>query len=74
MHAITLSHDEVEAVTGYKRPNDQLVELQRRGFARARLSPTTGKVILERAHYESVCGGQQATRRPQVRPPQLRSA
>jgi hypothetical protein len=52
---ITLTTCEVERLTGYRRPGDQLAELQRRGFFRARRSRCTGDVILERAHYDAVC-------------------
>lgn len=66
---ITLSSGELEAITGYKRPGDQLVELQRQGFSRARRSRTTGDIILERAHYDAVCAGAKPDQRPRVRPP-----
>ncbi len=66
--SLTLSVDEVVELTGYRRPSAQLVELQRRGFHRARLSPVTGRVILERAHYDAVCAGQVAPNAPRLRP------
>lgn len=68
----TLSPQEIEAVTGYKRPADQLKELERQGFYRARHSPTTGQVILERAHYDAVCAGARQPKAPQVRRPIVR--
>lgn len=69
---IILSSAEIRQLTGYKRPGDQLAELRRQGFLRARRSRVTGEVILERAHYDAVCSGhlvQPLTARPQVRPP-----
>lgn len=65
--SITLLPKELEAITGYKRPGDQLVELQRQGFMRARRSRTTGDIILERAHYDAVCAGAKPDHRPRVR-------
>ncbi len=68
--SITLSGDEIEAITGYKRPADQLPELRRQGFHRARRSTTTGEIILERAHYDAICAvGTQMGKGPQVRNP-----
>lgn len=56
MTDITLSLDEIKRVAGgYKRPGDQLAELHRQGFYRARIAKVTGEVILERAHYDAVC-------------------
>ena len=69
----TLTPDEIRQITGYARPADQFVELQRQGFFRARRAPTTGHIILERAHYEAVCAGARQAR-PTVRVPQLRPA
>lgn len=57
MTDITLSIAELLQVTGYKRPGDQLAELHRRGFYRARLGKVAGQVILERAHYDAICAG-----------------
>lgn len=77
-----LSQEEIEAITGgYKRPGDQLRELHAQGFFRARIGRVTGKVILERPHYDAVATGQpaasgsagKAPRRPKVRVPQLRA-
>jgi len=55
-----LSSEELVAITGYKRPSDQLPELRKQGFYRARPHPATGKIILERAHYLMVCGADAA--------------
>ncbi|CAN7474210.1 DUF4224 domain-containing protein [Variovorax sp. LjRoot175] len=68
----TLSPQSIEAITGYKRPAEQLQELRAQGFYRARLGPVDGKVILERPHYEHICAGggkpaNDAQARPQVR-------
>ena len=65
---IALSADEIASVTGYKRPADQLAELHRQGFYRARRSPTTGRIIVERAHFDAVCAGAISTPSPRVRP------
>jgi len=55
---ITLSQEEIEELTGYMRPLDQLEDLRQRGFIRAFRCRKTGKVILERAHYLAVCRGE----------------
>jgi hypothetical protein len=61
---ITLTPAELEHLTGYKQPNQQLNVLHRRGFHRAFMSRTG--VVLERAHYDAVCRGQQGqTQQPQ---------
>lgn len=70
--SITLSDEELFQITGYKRAADQLPELHRQGFFRARRSTTTGDVILERAHYDAVCAGQVAKKEPTVREPTVR--
>jgi hypothetical protein len=72
--APTLLKAEIERLTGYKRPADQLRELHRQGFWRARRAKVTGEVVLERPHYDEVSRGlSQPSRRPQVRTPQLRA-
>lgn len=54
----TLSPEEVRRIAGgYKRPGDQLRELHRLGFWRARLAKVTNEVILERPHYDAVSQG-----------------
>lgn len=64
---LTLTAPELEELTRYKRPGEQLAELQRRGFHRARRA-RDGSVVLERAHFEAVCaGGVSASREPRVR-------
>lgn len=70
----TLSAPEIQKLTGYAQPARQLHELHRQGFYRARRSPTTGVVILERAHYDAVCAGARQESTPRVRPPQLKAA
>lgn len=57
---LVLDDAEVQKLTGYKRHAQQLAELHRLGFWRARRAPVTGRVILERAHYEAVCAGEAA--------------
>lgn len=54
MSDITLSREELEALTGYKVPTKQLDRLHRRGFHRAYIG--RDGVVLERAHYEAVAG------------------
>lgn len=56
--SITLTDDELVTVTGgYRQAAAQLKELHRQGFYRARRAPITGRVILERAHYDAVTAG-----------------
>ncbi len=57
MPDLLMTPDEVRTLTGYKRPAQQLDELKRQGYWRARRAPVTGRVVLERAHYEAVCAG-----------------
>lgn len=64
---IVLSEAELVDLTGFKRRTLQLAELHRQGFYRARLGPA-GQLILERAHYEAVCGGAIDKPRPKLRP------
>lgn len=72
MSDILLSDAELVALTGYQRQAEQLAELHRQGFSRARRD-RIGRVVLERAHYEAVCAGQRTpVDRPKVRPPKLR--
>jgi hypothetical protein len=66
-----LSEAELAAVAGgYVRPGDQLRELHRQGFYRARRSKVSGRVVLERAHYDAVCAGARPEQAPapRVRP------
>jgi Domain of unknown function (DUF4224) len=65
---IVLTEAELIALTGYKQRGPQLKELHRQGFHRARLG-RLGGLILERAHYEAVCGGHEERARPKVKPP-----
>lgn len=69
-----LSKTELHEVTGYRRCADQLAELLRQGFYRARRSPVDGSVILERSHYDAICAGAgKPANEPTVRPPRVRS-
>lgn len=52
---ITLTPEELQQITGYRQVASVLRELHRQGFYRARRGPFG--VILERAHFEAVCGG-----------------
>jgi hypothetical protein len=53
---ITLSEQEIQALTGYERPTKQLAVLRSRGFVRAYIG--RNGVVLERAHYEAVSRGE----------------
>lgn len=64
---LVLSDAELRALTKYARAGQQLEELRRRGFYRARRA-RDGSVVLERAHYEAVCAGGLARREPEVMP------
>lgn len=66
---IIMSEAELRTITGYKRQQEQLSELHRQGFYRARRSKATGDIILERAHYDAVCG---AANEPKTREPMVR--
>jgi hypothetical protein len=70
----SLPAEAIERLTGYKRPADQIRELHRQGFWRARRAKVTGEVVLERPHYDAVASGMervtQQPRRPTVRSPQ----
>lgn len=76
----TIDADQIQRITGYKRPGDQLRELHSLGFWRARRCRVTGQVILEQPHYDAVCRGQDAKPasadrpRPRVIKPQLSPA
>lgn len=69
---ITLSAEELEAITGYKRPADQLKVLHSRGFYRAAI--LGGRLVLERPHYDAVCAGRQEPARPRVKVPTVKAA
>ncbi len=70
--SLILSDAELQSLTGYKRANEQIPELQRQGFFRARQSKATGAVILERAHYEAVCTGRIAANESRAKEPMVR--
>lgn len=69
--SLILSADEIKELTGYVRPHAQLMALRAQGFHRARLN-AAGFVVLERAHYQAVCSGQDGAH-PQPEEPMLRS-
>lgn len=66
MTDLLLTDPELQRLTGYKRAAEQVAELHRQGFARARRD-RLGRVVLERAHYHAVCAGGAQPARPQVR-------
>jgi hypothetical protein len=70
--SIVLSAQELQAVTGYKRPADQLKVLHRLGFYRARIGAVTRQVVLERAHYDAICSGKVAPANGSEYRPRLR--
>lgn len=71
-----LSETEIAEITGYKRHAAQVMELRRQGFFRARRGPVSGHVIVERQHYEAICGGARlsAANEPKVREQKSREA
>jgi hypothetical protein len=71
MFTVRLSDAELVELTEYEQPTKQLQELHRQGFYRARIG-RTGRVILERAHYDAVARGEVAP--PVQRQPRLRTA
>jgi hypothetical protein len=70
---LLLSEPELIRLTGYKRAAEQLEELKRQGFYRARRN-RLGELVLERAHYDAVCAAahpaqrQSSEGRPRVLP------
>lgn len=66
--SLILDQAELEQLTGYRRACDQLRELQRQGFHRARRN-RLGAVVLERAHYDAVCAGQRVPAGQDALPP-----
>jgi hypothetical protein len=66
---------ELISITGYRRASEQVAELHRQGFFRARRAPSDGSVILERAHYDAVCKGDtKPANEPRLRPRLVRAA
>lgn len=72
--SLILTPEEVQALTGYRQPHAQLRELHRQGYWRARRAPVTGRLILERAHYEAVARGEDVQPQATRRAPQLKAA
>lgn len=64
--ALILTQAELVALTGYRRPHEQLAELLRRGYHRAHRN-RLGEVVLTRAHYDAVERGAAPAHRPKVR-------
>lgn len=62
MSEITLSAEELVAITGYEQPCRQLGVLRKRGFYRAYIA-RKGGVVLERTHYEAVTSGQDSAQK-----------
>lgn len=63
---LLLSEAELVRLTGYQRAAEQLDELRRQGFSRARRN-RLGRVVLERSHYDAVTRGEQSAPKPKVR-------
>ena len=57
MEDLILSEMELYSITGYKKPQFQLRELKRMGFFRARQNLRTGRIILERPHFQTISSG-----------------
>ena len=70
---ITLSPDELQALTGYRRPAEQLRELHRRGYWRACRS-ITGAVVLTREHFGAIERSEDKRAPKQKATPRLREA
>jgi hypothetical protein len=65
-------YEQIVKLTGFKRPGQQLRELHKLGFWRARRCRVSGAVVLEVPHYEAVSRGgdikQNERPRPKLRP------
>lgn len=70
--SVILSEEDIIQLTGRKQAAAQLRELHQLGFWRARRAPVTGRVILERPHFEAVSRGSTEAlpvrTRPKLRP------
>lgn len=65
---LVLTDAEIRRITGCKRAADQVEELLRQGFHRARRA-RDGSVVLERAHYLAVCAAlPNAANEPRLQP------
>jgi len=53
--SITLTENELVALTGYAKPGKQLSVLHQRGFTRAFVGKAG--LVLERSHYEAISTG-----------------
>ena len=65
MPTLTLTADELHALTGYRWARKQLEALHARGFWRAYIN-VCGRVVLERAHYDAVCRGDSQRPKPKM--------
>jgi len=75
MSDLVLTPEEVRKLSGgYVQPASQLRALLKLGYFRARRSPVSGAVIVERAHYEAVASGSTKPDARQQRQPALRAA
>ncbi len=74
VYDLVLTDDEIRRITGYQRGADQLRELHRQGFYRARRARATGDIIVERDHYLAVCSGGPRAPEPKVHRPTVRPA
>lgn len=75
MSELTLTEQEIVRLSGgYTRQHEQLRELHKLGYYRARRGMVTGEVILERAHVEAVASGLAPANESQLRNrPKLRA-
>lgn len=72
--SLVLSEQEIIALCeGLTQPAAQLRELHRQGFYRARRGRVTGRIVLERAHYDAVATSRpQPANEPKVHAPRVR--
>lgn len=71
MSDLTLSPEELFALTGYELATKQLNVLRAAGFTRARIGRKG--VVLERSHYEAVTRGENAPTRKTINLAHLRA-
>ena len=65
MPPLTLTPDELAALTGYRQAAKQLEALLSRGFWRATIN-AAGRVIVERSHYEAITRGEVSAPKPKM--------
>lgn len=58
MRSGVLSPKEIFDLTGYSQPSKQVEALISRGFTRTYRDKRSGRVVVERCHFEAVCRGE----------------